>query len=252
MPKLTQVKISDLVASGKTYVAKAVKAAKKSRGAYLTKTDAKRLPKDLRDNFAKSNFAKSTGSVKTTDFAREFGVMLEAFANDADKNGDGSLSTTEAKAMPEVLQDNYANYLAAASKQTSTAGGYQVQNLTPPQRVKEHTEAFGKSKVTYEQALAKAVQAVAEDYDTGLPAFVREYGGPDGEGLNDADEIEAEVRQLLKNGTIELVSVDEEIPTGEENKDHWIFSVWTDGQGDNGIWGIVDRKTGETYVTNFN
>ena len=26
----------------------------------------------------------------------------------------------------------------------------------------------------------------------------------------------------------------------------------TDGQGDNGIWAIVDRKTGDVSVTNFN
>ena len=88
-------------------------------------------------------------------------------------------------------------------------------------------------------------------YDVG-DAFVREFGGPDGDGLTNASAIKAAVKELLKNGTMELVPVDESIPTGEENKDAWIFSVWTDGQGNNGIWAIIDRKTGDASVTNFN
>ncbi len=60
------------------------------------------------------------------------------------------------------------------------------------------------------------------------------------------------VDALLKAGSIELVPVDEEIPTGELTRDAWIFSISTSGQGDHGLWAIIDRRTGEASVTNFN
>lgn len=88
--------------------------------------------------------------------------------------------------------------------------------------------------------------------DEGLVGFVREFGGPDGYGLSDPAEIDAEVRQLLKDGSVELIGTGDDIPTGETNEDYWIFSFDTDGQGDHGVWGIVDRNTGETWVNTFN
>lgn len=47
--------------------------------------------------------------------------------------------------------------------------------------------------------------------------------------------------KLTKVAIHELVPADEEIPTGERNKDGRIFSVSTEGKGDNGLWGIVDQ-----------
>lgn len=60
------------------------------------------------------------------------------------------------------------------------------------------------------------------------------------------------MRALLKAGSVTLTAPNEDIPTGEQNKDAWIFSVSTSGQGDHGLWGIVARKTGDVSVTNFN
>lgn len=253
MPKLTKVNINELVTASKKYVDDQLKKADVNKNQLLTRTEAKKLAEDLKDNFDASQFKLPSGSVKAADVAKEFVVMMEAWARASDKNGDGYLSTTEAKALPKTLRDNYANYLEVqSSKLTTTTGKYQSRDTTPAGRIAEHEREFGKHAVGYDKALTIALNAVATDIDAGLPSFVREFGGPDGNGLSDPKKIDAEVKALLKAGSIEFIPTDEEIPTGEESKDAWIFSVRTDGQGDHGLWAIVDRKTGDAYVTNFN
>lgn len=252
MPKLTKVNINELVAASKVYVAAQLKKADVNKNQVLTRTEAKKLATDLKDNFDASQFKLPNGSVKAADVAKEFVVMMEAWARASDKNGDGYLSTTEAKALPKTLRDNYVNYLGSQETKLTPAGKYQSRDATPAGLAAEHERTFGKHAVSYDKALGLALKAVATDPDAGLPAFVREFGGPDGAGLSDPKKVDAEVRALLKAGTISLVPTDEEIPTGEENKDAWIFSVSTDGQGDHGLWAIVDRKTGDVSVSNFN
>lgn len=252
MPKLSKVSITELVAASKAHVAAQLKKADLNHDKVLTRTEAKQLAKDLQDNFDASQFKLPSGSVKAADVAKEFVVMVEAWAKASDKNGDGYLSATEAKALPKSLRDNYANYLDAQSAKLTPAGKYQARDVTPAGRAAEHERAYGKQAISYDKALAIALKAVATDPDSGLPAFVKEFGGPDGNGLSDPKKIDAEVRALLKAGTVTLIATNEDIPTGEQNKDAWIFSVSTDGQGDHGLWGIVDRKTGDVTVTNFN
>lgn len=252
MPKLTKVNIQELVTASKKYVKDQLAKADVDKNKVLTRTEAKKLAADLRDNFDASGFKLPNGSVKAADVAKEFVVMMEAWAKASDKNGDGYLSTTEAKALPKTLRDNYVNWVAAQETTLTPGSTYVSRDLTPKARIAEHERAYGKHAVGYEKALAAALKAVATDADSGLPSFVREFGGPDGDGLSDPKKIDAEVRKLLKAGSITLVETSESIPTGEKNKDGWIFSVSTDGQGDHGLWAIVDRKTGDVSVTNFN
>lgn len=252
MPKITKVKIDDLVAASQRYVDTQLKAADVNRNKLLTPTEAKRLAADLRDNFDSSQFKLPNGSVKVADVAKEFVVMMQAWAQAADKNHDGYLSTTETKALPKNLRDNVVNFMHTQEKAVVSTGGYSTRDTTPAARIREHLSAFGTQPIDYQKAFAIAIKAVATEKESGLPAFVSEFGGPDGSGLTDPKKIAAEVKTLLKNGSMELVPTNEEIPTGEKNKNAWIFSVSTDGQGDNGLWAIVDRKTGEATVTNFN
>lgn len=254
MPKLEKVNIAELVAASKVYANSQLKKADLNKNQLLSRTEAKKLAADLQDNFDASQFKLPSGSVKAADVAKEFVVMMEAWAKASDKNGDGYLSTTEAKALPKTLRDNYANYLAAEEKKLTPAasGKYTSRDLTPSGLAAKHERLYGKHAISYDKALELALKAVATDKDSGLPAFVSEFGGPDGSGLSDPKKIDAEVRALLKAGSISLVATDEEIPTGEANADNWIFSVSTDGQGDHGLWAIIDRKTGDVSVTNFN
>ena len=252
MPKLNKVNIQELVSASKKYVNDQLKKADVDKNKVLTRTEAKKLAADLKDNFDASGFKLPNGSVKAADVAKEFVVMMEAWAKASDTNGDGYLSTTEAKALPKSLRDNYVNYLESQSNKLTPAGKYQSKDTTPAGLASAHERAFGKQAVSYDKALAIALKAVATEPDSGLPAFVSEFGGPDGNGLSDPKKIDAEVRALLKAGSISLVPIAEEIPSGEKNKDAWIFSVSTEGQGDHGLWAIVDRKTGDVSVTNFN
>lgn len=251
MPKLNKVNISELVNASKKYVNDQLKKADVDKNKVLTKTEAKKLAKDLQDNFDASQFKLPNGSVKAADVAKEFVVMMEAWAKASDKNGDGYLSTTEAKALPKTLRDNYVNW-SAAQESTLAGGKYVSRDLTPKSRIAEHERAFGKHAIAYEKALELALKAVATDTESGLPAFVAEFGGPDNMGLTDKKKIDAEVRAHLKAGSIQLIKTTDDIPTGEKPKDAWIFSVSTDGQGDHGLWAIIDRKTGDVSVTNFN
>jgi len=251
MPKLTKVNIQELVSASKKYVNDQLKKADVDKNQVLTRTEAKKLAADLKDNFDASGFKLPNGSVKAADVAKEFVVMMEAWAKASDKNGDGYLSTTEAKALPKTLRDNYVNWVGA-QETTLTTGKYQSRDLTPKARIAEHETKFGKQAVGYEKALELALKAVATDTDSGLPAFVSEFGGPDGNGLTDKKKIDAEVRALLKAGSIELIKTTDDIPSGEKPKDAWIFSISTDGQGDHGLWAIIDRKSGDVSVTNFN
>lgn len=251
MAKLTRVNIQELVTASKRYVNDQLKKADVDKNKVLTRTEARKLATDLKDNFAASGFALPNGSVKAADVAKEFVVMMEAWAKAADGNNDGFLSTTEAKALPKTLRDNYVNWVDAQS-QTLTPGSYTSRDLTPKGRAAEHEAKFGTHAIGYEKAREIALKAVATDTDTGLASFVREFGGPDGTGLSDKKKIDAEVRALLKAGSIELIKTTDDIPSGEPVKDAWIFSISTEGQGDHGLWGIVDRKTGDVSVTNFN
>ncbi len=251
MPKLSQVKIADLVASSRKYAEGQVAKANTNGNAYLTATEAKRLSADLQDNFAASGFKTRWGSVKTADLTREFTVMMEAFARSADTNRDGLLSVTEARGLPTHLRDNFAHFLAAQQDAVVDAGGYATKNETSPARVQEHLAAYGESAVSYEDAFAAALRAAATD-EYGLTLFVREFGGEDGMGVSDDAQVDREVRALLENGSMELVPVNEDLPTGESTEDAWIFSIHTDGQGDHGMWAIVDRQSGDAYVTSFN
>lgn len=251
MPKLTKVNISELVNASKKYVNDQLKKADVDKNKVLTKTEAKKLAKDLQDNFDASQFKLPNGSVKAADVAKEFVVMMEAWAKASDANGDGYLSSTEAKALPKTLRDNYVNWVGA-QESTLTTGKYVSRDLTPKSRIAEHERAFGKQAIGYDKALELALKAVATDTESGLPSFVAEFGGADGNGLTDKKKIDAEVRALLKAGSIELIKTTDDIPTGEKPKDAWIFSVSTDGQGDHGLWAIIDRKTGDVSVTNFN
>ncbi len=251
MPKVTSADITDLVAASGRYIDAQLKKANITKSAYVTSTKAKKLAPDLQDNFAASQFKNDKGSVKASDLKREFLVMMAAWANDADKNGDGRVSLSEAMSMPKSLRDNVINYIDSLNRDVQSAGEYTTRNTTPAGRVQEHLDAFGKTAISYEKAFELALKAVATD-EYGLPSFVKDFGGPDGNGLTKPAEIKAEVKRLLREGSMELIPKGETIPNGSSNKDNWVFSVSTSGQGDYGVWAIVDRKTGDVSVDNFN
>ena len=120
---LANVKISDFVASTARYAKKAALAADKTNDGKLSKADAKYLPKDLQDDYARQAKLKST--ITPAGFARDQAAYVAAAAKKADTNKDGILSATEAKALPVSVKNNYKNFAAnLGTGPTPTASGF--------------------------------------------------------------------------------------------------------------------------------
>ncbi len=107
---MANVKISDFVASTARYAKKAALAADKGKDGKLSKADAKNLPVDLRDDYARQARLKST--ITPAGFARDQAAYVAAAAKRADKDKDGVLSATEASHLPASVKNNYKNFAA--------------------------------------------------------------------------------------------------------------------------------------------
>lgn len=255
MTRITRFSIDDLVASGSRYVADRARRADANQDGSLSATEAAQLAHDLQDDFAGSDFKTSRGSVAVSNFVREFEVNLRAWATEVDHNADGFITRTDAKRLPQHLRDNVANYIAAQEARPQPSpievDGVTTKNLTTAGRVAEHLEAYGESLISYEDAFARALKVAATDPD-GLVYLAREYGGPNGAPLGES-EAKAEVKKWLAHGSMALVEVNADLPTGEDTRDAWIFQIDVNGNaGDHGVWAVIDRTTGESYVTTFN
>jgi hypothetical protein len=112
MPNRVRVGVGELVGASKKYLEAEVKKANLNNNAYLTLEEAKKLPADLRDNF--ENFRKAGNArVSVKQFTESFTAYVAKSASAADKNKDGVLTKTDARALPKDLRDNFLNYVTA-------------------------------------------------------------------------------------------------------------------------------------------
>lgn len=107
-----KVSVKSFVAASEKYVGNSVKRANGAGAATLSKTEAKKLPKDLRDNF--SNYRDRTGgTVQVKEFTQSFKAYVQATVARADKDGDGYLTRADSKKLPADLRDNFLNFYRA-------------------------------------------------------------------------------------------------------------------------------------------
>lgn len=107
------VNVSAFISSSSFYVKSSIFGANTNGNAYLTKTEGKKLPKDLQDNFENHRFgAQDNASVSVKKFATNYVKYVAINAREADANNNGILSIKEAKSLPRDLQDNFKNYRA--------------------------------------------------------------------------------------------------------------------------------------------
>ncbi len=150
--------IAPFIASSRKYVAAAVAKANANKNTYLTKAEAKKLPKDLQDNFA--NFralGKNSGSVVAEEFVKRYGDYVEAVVRKADKNESGVLSSAEISTLPDDVRDNFTNFWAngggdvapAAELQTAAQRADSIYNRALPA-----SSALGKLAKELDQQLA--------------------------------------------------------------------------------------------------
>ena len=104
--------INAFVSSARSYVTSSVRKANVDANPYLTRAEAKALPKDLKDNYETHRvLGNGNDRVAANKFIQKFTDYVAVKAHQADANGDGLLSTAEAKKLPKDVRDNFANFL---------------------------------------------------------------------------------------------------------------------------------------------
>lgn len=107
------VSTADFIRASAGYIRANVNRANTDKNTYLTKDEAKGLPRDLKDNFENHRWgAQANQSVTAGKFVERFTNYVAVNAKRADVNGDGFITTAEAKRLPADLRDNFRNYAA--------------------------------------------------------------------------------------------------------------------------------------------
>jgi hypothetical protein len=111
---MPNIKVNEFIRATRTYVQKSVAKANTNSNPYLTKAEAKKLPKDLRDNFEAHRLgAQDNGRVSVKKFEANFVKYVAVHAERADQNGDGILNARDVSRLPRDLRDNVGNYIEA-------------------------------------------------------------------------------------------------------------------------------------------
>jgi hypothetical protein len=104
------LKNSDFIRRSASYVRAAVRSANSDKNPYLTKAEAKGLPKDLQDNFKNHRVgAQANGVVTAKKFEQRYTDYVAVNVKKADKDGDGWVTSLEVKNLPKDLRDNFWN-----------------------------------------------------------------------------------------------------------------------------------------------
>ncbi len=110
---MTTLTVQKFISKSGSYIRREVQKANTNKNPYLTKAEAKKLPKDLKDNFENYRMRAQDNRVVTAKKIEKGYVRYVATgAYNADRNDNGLLSYAEAKSLPKDLKDNYANYRA--------------------------------------------------------------------------------------------------------------------------------------------
>lgn len=107
------VSTADFIRASAGYIRANVQRVNADKNPYLTKAEAKALPRDLKDNFENHRWgAQDNQTVTASKFVDRFTNYVAVNAKRADVNGDGFISGAEVKNLPKDLQDNLRNYAA--------------------------------------------------------------------------------------------------------------------------------------------
>jgi hypothetical protein len=115
---MANIGVKEFIRGSKAYVQDNVKKANVDGNPYLTKAEAKKLPKDLRDNFENHRVgAQDNFRVSVKKFETNYVKYVAVQATRADKDGDGILNARDMTRLPRDLKDNVANYIEATRGQ---------------------------------------------------------------------------------------------------------------------------------------
>lgn len=243
----TRLDVKRFLSAARDYTDKALAKADANKNGYVSPSELKKLPKDLRDNVQK--YADAHGRVPVAKFKAAFVAYARINLQKADRNKDGLLTKTDIARLPRDLQDNVKSYVAASGDLWGGGTTSSVKDKTPASRIADHERTYGASRVSYKEAFELGRKAVLADREYGPGYILKEMGGPDGSGLSEA-KIQAELKKAFK--AMEL------LPKGESEESYadpaadWIFRVSCDVGSDHGFWVSVSRSTGDAQVSSFN
>lgn len=245
MPVMKKVKIETFVSASRAYLEKNLdKVNTVGSKSTIRASEAKNLPKDLQDNYARLSGGKAVDK----------GTLISSYMKDmtaalkkADGNKDGYLTLTEGKKLPSHVRDNFLNFANAKSDFAAP----KVKDTTPKLLIAAHQAEYGSSAVGYAAAFKKGIDAVMKDEETGETprALLKYFAEDEGKPLTDA-QADAKLKKLFKG--MELLPVGEASESGGEPAKDWIFSVDINVGSDHGFWVSVNRQTGEAMVNGFN
>lgn len=111
---MANIRVNEFIRASRSYVQKNVQEANKDGNPYLTKAEARKLPKDLRDNFENHRVGgQANARVSVKKFENNFVKYVAVNAHRADKDGDGILNARDITHLPRDLRDNVGNYIEA-------------------------------------------------------------------------------------------------------------------------------------------
>lgn len=246
MPTVKKVKIEAFVNASRTYLEKNLdKVNTVGSKATIRASEAKNLPKDLQDNYAR--FSEGGKAVNKGTLISGYMKEMTAALKKADGNKDGYLTLTEGKKLPAHVRDNFLNFANAGSDFAAP----KVKDTTPKLLIASHQAEYGASPVGYAAAFKKGIDAVMKDEESGETprALLKYFAEEEGTPLTDA-QADARLKRLLKG--LELLPVGEASESGGDPAQDWIFAVDIEVGSDHGFWVSVNRKTGEAFVNGFN
>ena len=165
---VTKVKIESFVAASRTYLEKNLeKVNTVGSKATIRASEAKNLPKDLRDNVAK--LAPDGKAIEKSKLVAGYMKDVTAALKKADANKDGYLTLTEAKKLPAHVRDNFNNFANAAG---GAGTALKVKDTTPKLLIAAHQAEYTRGRRTAPNACRSRTGAGSPRPSTPEPSSV--------------------------------------------------------------------------------
>lgn len=256
MPRITEKTTTTTTPSTKTDPTqlKAIWSLAKQAG--LSEAALRSLNKDVNKTTHLSSLTNAQGKKLIAALEKQAGVAIKglnadqkALASKLDKNTDGFLRPDDFKSKKdfEAVRRTLDLLGETPVKPPSTTG---PKDTTPKGLIEKHLKEYGSHKVSYQDALAKGIQAIltSEEGCEDPRALLKEFADPP----MTKKQLDAKMKEIVAAGSFELLPLGEAEESCGDPQADWIFRANVDVGSDHGFWVSVNRDTGEAMVNGFN
>jgi len=214
------------VDAASAYVKKALAKADKNGDGVITQTEAKKLPRDLRDNYGEFSTLFPNG-VSTDVFKNYFLNTIKAAVGNKRK-----LDITDQGRFADVVRDNFLKfYMSQQPKVEAVVDGKKVvsRDTTDEETINAHLVRFGGTADEYKKAVSSALGAVLNSRHSyeGLHYQLEQEGVPPA-------KIQSEVNRQMREGHLSLLDVNSNGDTSYYPSEYWTFFVHSEAQRNSG------------------